>query len=60
MAWETGSANMLAVYVTFGTFPQRVLFPVESKFRSAENLRNTVIKGELEFPLLEAFLVTLH
>lgn len=49
---------MLAVYVTFGTFPQRVLFPAESKFRSAENLRSTVIKGELEFPLLEAFLIT--
>lgn len=60
MAWETESANMLAVYVALGTFPQRVLFPLESKFRSAENLRNTVIKGELELPLWEAFLITFH
>lgn len=56
MAGKTGSATMLAVYVTLGTFPQKVLFPVEFKFRFTENLRNTVVKGELEFPLLEGFL----
>lgn len=51
---------MLVVYVTLGTFWQSFLLPVEFKFRSTENLRNTVMKEELEFPLLEAFLIKFH
>lgn len=46
------SANMLAMYVTFGTFWRRVCFPWEFKFRSTEILRNSVLKGELWIFLL--------
>lgn len=44
---DSNGKRASVVYVRFSTFGQRVLFPVKFKFRSTENLRNSVMKGEL-------------